>query len=793
MIKHTYQVLEYYRLLDIVAQYASCQLGQTNCLSLEPSRDLYHIDDELRLVSEIRLLLKVKGLTPLPDLRDIKPILQKSRAQGSCLEPDDFQQILSLAQACRKLKEFLQSNRSLCTKTWELFRSMPRFGALVKRLNGVIASDGAIKDSASSELKKIRERKIRLRSDLQKRLENIQGRAGLLDGEQQSIVTVRNGRYLVSIPTEKRSRIKGIIHDYSQTKATCFFEPVDVIQDNNRMAEFIQEERAEEFRILSDLTVMVREVSSDLEISQDIVERFDGLYARGRFGEALSCVMPEIGEGYPIELKGARNPILHSLAINNQEGQKDMVPPVPVDILINEERNVLIISGPNRGGKTVTLKTLGLMSLMTQSGIHIPAEEGSRLPVFDNILADIGDEQDIQSGSSTFSAHAANLSHILEHSNRRSLVIIDEPGMGTDPDEGVALAMSILDYLGEKGVSVVVSTHLNRLKSYGIMNQRTVNASVDFDIEKKEPTFILRYGSPGISHALEISRDMGIPEDVLKRAGEYLDKDEVRLNRLIEKLNEHLAEARREKIEAGRVKAKYHAASHKVREKLEGLESEKASLLENKRIEAENAIKEAREELGKAIGVLKNRGESVQAYVTERYDEVSSRLMGQFDSISSQRKPGEIKDMAPGLWVFHKRLNQKCLVQSVDPSRGRVLVRIGKAKISADYSDLDILEGQPLYNTEEKPGSVSWEVNEGPSKEINVIGYTVDDALPLIDKTLDRARIKGEISFRIIHGFGTGKLKRAIRAYLKGIPSVKNISSADAKLGGDAITVVELL
>jgi DNA mismatch repair protein MutS2 len=792
MIKHTYQVLEYYRLLDVLAQYASCQLGRTNCLSLEPSRDLYHIDDELRLVSEIRLLLKVKGLTPLPDLRDIKPILQKSKARGSCLEPDDLLQILSLTKACRRLKEFLHTNRSLCTKTWELFRPMPGFDALIKSLNGIIASDGAIKDSASTELKKIRERKIRLRSDLQKRLENIQERAGLLNGEQQSIVTVRNGRYLISIPTEKRSRIKGIIHDYSQTKATCFFEPVAVIQDNNRMAEFIQEEKAEEFRILTDLTAMVRKVCSDLAEAQDIVGRFDGLYARGRFGEALSCVMPEIGEGYPIELKGARNPILQSLAINHQEGQKVMTPPVPVDILINEERNVLIISGPNRGGKTVTLKTLGLMSLMTQSGIHIPAEEGSRLPVFDNILADIGDEQDIQSGSSTFSAHAANLSNILEHANQRSLVIIDEPGMGTDPDEGVALAMAILDYLSGQGVSVAVSTHLNRLKSYGIMNPRTVNASVDFDVKKKEPTFILRYGSPGISHALEISRDMGIPEDILERAGKYLDKDEVRLNRLIEKLNAHLAEARRERIEAGHVKKKYHAATHKIREKLEALESEKAHLLESKRIEAENAIKEAREELGKAIGILKDRGQSVQAHVTKKYDEVSSRLMGQFDSMGAQLKPVEIQEMKPGLWVFHKRLNQKGLVQSVDPSRGRVLVSVGKAKISADYSDLDVLEGQPLYDTEEKAESVSWDIDEGPSKEINVIGYTVDDALPLIDRTIDYARIKGEISFRIIHGFGTGKLKKAIRAHLKGIPSVKNISSADAKLGGDAITVVEL-
>ena len=792
MINHTYQVLEYYRLLDILSQYASCSLGKFDCLSLKPSSDYKFIDNELRVVSEIRLLYKVKGFFSLSDVIDIMPILRKSSPKGSRLDPNELLCILNLAEAVQQTKRFISSNSFLCPRLCDLVSDLPRYESLVRTLKNTISSRGVVKDSASLALRKIREKRIRLRMDLQKNLEGIQKAEGLSRDGQDTVVTVRDGRYVISLRTDQKSRINGIIHDYSQTRTTCFLEPLEVIADNNRMGELAQEEKEEEGRILKGLTDMVRDKAANLEYSQGIIGRVDGLNARARFSEALSCVMPEVGEEFGVELKEAKNPILLALALDNRDPDETLDSPVPVDILLDDNHNVLIISGPNRGGKTVTLKTLGLMSLMVQSGIHIPAAEGSKLCVFDQVMADIGDDQDIQSGLSTFSAHAAHLIHIVEHSDQRSLVIVDEPGMGTDPDEGVALAMAVLDFLSNMGSFVAVSTHLNRLKTYGLLNQRTMNASVKFDIDKNRPTFKIEYGSPGISHALVIARDIGMPESIIECAKGYLDEDEIHLNRLIEKLNGLIAEVMLEKKETEEVKTRHYSATKKINEKLITLEADKKAMMEAKRNEAEAAVKEARNELREAINMLKNRKDVSQARVTEKFTKISHRLMDQLETGSNDKLSRELTEVEEGQFVYHTKLKQKGVVQSVDPSDGRATVILGNLKISAKFQDLEVVKEAKEFGLHEAGRSVSWEFKGTVPRELNVIGCRVDDAIPIIDKAIDRALVDGELTLRIIHGFGTGKLRQAVRAHLNGIPFVRKVGSADPRLGGDAITVVEL-
>ena len=793
MIEHTYQVLGYYRLLDFLSGYASCELGRSDCLSLKPSNDLQFIDDELRLVSEMRLLLKSKGFLPFSDLTDIRPALNKSMAQGSCLEPNELLCILQLAEAGQEAKKFLRSNRLLCPRMCDLMKNMPGCEDLVKILKDTVSASGEIKDTASPALKKIRERKIQFRLDIQKKLEKILKSRSLSSDGQDSLVTVRDGRYVIAVRTDQKPRIDGVVHGYSQTRATCFLEPVEAVRDNNRAAELSQEEMAEERRILGDRTRMVRDLAADLKYSQSLISRLDGLYARGRFSEALSCTMPEMGEKAGVELKGTRNAILLALALDSRKRNESSDPSVPVDILLGGNRNVLIISGPNRGGKTVTLKTLGLLSLMAQAGIHIPAEEGSRLPVFNEIMADIGDDQDIQAGLSTFSAHAAYLRYIIEHAGQTSLIIIDEPGIGTDPDEGVALAMAVMDFLSQQGAFVAVSTHFNRLKSYGLLNHRAVNASVQFDGERHCPTFKLEYGSPGISHALEVARDMGVRSDVLERAEGYLDRDEVRLNRLIEKMNRLVIETARERRVAEEVKLRYHAAVTKIEDRLRALEAEKKALMEAKRVEAEAAIKEAGDELKRAINLLKRKEKAVQAHVTETYAKTSRELMEHFVSECNDKSTGEPDEIEEGQLVYHTILKQKGVVQTVDPSGGRALVALGKVKIHADIHDLEVIEDARKSSLDESAESVSWDLKGSPPKELNVIGYRVEDAITLIDKTIDRALVDGHLSIKIIHGFGTGRLRGAIRTHLEDIPSVRHVCSADPRFGGDAITIVELV
>jgi DNA mismatch repair protein MutS2 len=364
--------------------------------------------------------------------------------------------------------------------------------------------------------------------------------------------------------------------------------------------------------------------------------------------------------------------------------------------------------------------------------------------------------------------------------------------MGTDPDEGVALAMAILDFLSLQRTFVAVSTHLNRLKTYGLLNQRAVNASVEFDVEKKCPTFNLKYGSPGISHALDTARDMGVSQSILDRAKGYLDQDEVHLNRLIEKLNRLMIEAKHEKEEAEEVKRKYHSATRRIKDRLLALEERKRELIEAKRIDAEAMIDNAREELKQAINLLKEKKQLAQADVAERYNEVSRKLMDHLEPEGVERHPCEITDIEEGQLVYHKRLRQMGTVRSVDPSGGRVLVILGKVKISAKVQDLEAVKEQSVSGADEGSRSVFWNLNGIPPKEINIIGYRVDDAIPLIDKTIDRALVEGQMTLRIIHGFGTGRLREAIRDHLREVPIVKKFCSADSQFGGDAVTVVEL-
>ena len=790
MIEHTYRVLEYNRLLDIVSRYASCVLGREDCLSIRPSNDPGIIDSELRLVSEMRLLLKVKGFFFFSELEKITPVLKRSLVDGSCLDPDGLLSVLRVLEASHRSKKFIEVNKSLCPGIHGLVREMPSCNPLTERLKGAISRDGAIKDSASPVLKKIREKKVRQRLELQERLQGIQRSIQVKGDGKDTPATIRDGRYVIPLRTDHRSRIEGIIHDYSQTRTTCFIEPVEVIQDNNRMAELGQEEKAEEYRILARLTAMVGDLAGDLECCQSLIARLDGLYARARFSEDFSCVRPEMAEDQRVELRGAMNPILLSLALDKRKTDASQDLPVPVDIRLDHDRNVLIISGPNRGGKTVALKTLGVLSLMAQTGIHIPAEEGSRLPIFDQIMADIGDDQDIENGLSTFSAHAAHLKYILENADQRSLVIVDEPGMGTDPNEGAALTMAALNYLAGLGACVTVSTHLNRLKTYALLNERAVNASAAFDKAKSRPTFGLNYGSPGVSHALEIARDMGVPTSILEDARGYLEKDEVHLNRLIDKLNRLKVEAEFEKKEAEDSKRGYLSATRRLKERLVELDEEKRCLMKAKRAEAEEVIKEAQAEFKEAINLLKSGASQSQG--AKGYKEATHNLLGQFD-------PGDDKghftapgDLEAGQSVFYKTLVQKGVVKSVDLSAGRAQVILGNVTVSCEIEDLEMIQATQGHRSYEAVGTVSWESKRHPLREVNVIGYRVDDAIPLIDKSIDRALVEGDLTLRVIHGFGTGRLREAIRAHLKEVPFVKRIGGADSKFGGEAITVVEL-
>jgi DNA mismatch repair protein MutS2 len=785
MTKHTYHVLEFYELLNILSGYASCPLGQSKCLSLNPLDDPEVIDNEQRLVSEVKLLLYTKGFSSFEGLTDMGPVLKSCRAEGSCLEPEALLSILSIAEASKQSEKFISDHQTLCPRLFDLTKDIPLFVGLKEAIKKAISPDGGIKDSASLQLKKIRRQKTSLRRDLQKKLEHIKGSKGLSSDGDDHLVSIRDGRYVIPLRTDLKNRVDGIIHNYSNTQATCFFEPAEAIQDNNRLTELSHLEKEEELKILASLTSTVMDSAEDLDTACTLLGKLDGLRASAQLSHAMKCVRPIMSQDGGINLKEARNPILLALASGGDAT-------VPVDILLDKNQNVMIISGPNRGGKTVTLKTLGLLSLMAQAGLHIPATEGSALPVFKNIMAEIGDDQDILAGLSTFSAHVKHLKSMMEHSDEESLVIIDEPGMGTDPDAGAALAMAAMDELSQKGSLVAVSTHNNRLKTYGLLNEKAKNVCMEFDASTNRPTFTLRYGTPGTSYAFEIARDSGIRSTVLDRAKGYLDEDEVRLNRLIDKLNRLTQETALEKRETEHIKTKYHSARQKVLQTFVKLESDKKALLEKKRDEADQLIENAREAFKELINALKKKGESEQASVKQGYEQIGKTLVDKLSVEEIRGTPVETNALEIGRLVRHKRLHQEGTILSLDTYNSKAMIMAGSVKLSVDLQDLEVVPGGKGRERTEPSGPAPFLVSGGTAGEINLIGYRVADALPLIDKMLDRAVIEGKMSLRIIHGYGTGTLKAAIREHLKNFPYVKKICGADPKSGGEAITVVEL-
>lgn len=792
MIEHTFQVLEYYRLLELLSQYASSPLGRSGCRNLRPSSDLEYIDAELRRVAEVRLLLKTEGFVSFSDVEDISAVLRKSSARGAVLDCAELLSVLRLAAAGREARNFLKARRDLCPRMAELVEDLPIPAELIQDLNRSLETNGTLKDSASPGLKKIRRQKTRLRAELHKKLEKIHQSVDPGGESADHLVTVREGRYVISLRIDHRSRLEGIVHDYSQTRSTCFMEPLAVLEENNRLAELAREEKSEERKILLRLTGMVRERGDTLLLCQSRAARLDTLYARGRLGETLSCVMPEVGAEQEVVLKGARNPVLLGLALEKDDSGEHAQPPIAVDIFLERDRKILLVSGPNRGGKTVTLKTLGLLVLMTQCGMHIPAEEGSALPVFERIMADIGDEQDMRTGRSTFSAHAAYMKEILERSGAGSLVIIDEPGNGTDPNEGAALAMALLDHLSQQGSWVAVSTHLNQLKSYGVLNPSILNAAVEFDEQQHQPTFRVLYGAPGISYALEIAREMGLPAAVLERAADYLDKDEVRLNTLLGKINAIKEEAARQSEAAAEACRHYRQAAGRLEEQCGAMQAAEKEVLAAKRREAEAAISQAREELAGAINLLKSKQEGVQSQVTETYTRVSERLMQKFAGEGDSAVPAAAAEVRPGQWAYHRKLQQTGRVQAVDAAAGRVQLQMGNVKTWAAREEVQPAEAPGQNRGASISTPAAWKIGPAPGRELNVIGYRVEEALPLIDKTIDRALVDGAANLRIIHGFGTGKLREAIRSHLQELAPVKAIAGSDHRSGGDAITEVTL-
>ena len=793
MIENSLRVLEYYRLLNILSHYAASPLGRSNCLSLKPLQELESIETEQRLVSEMKKLLLTKGFIPLSSLLDLRPILRKADKKGIFLEPKEFLSIHNLVGISHQVKNWICEAGDLYSSLGDIVESIPACDILSKEIGKSITEDGGVSDRASPLLSSLRSQRITQRRVIEKKLNDILSSPEFSD---DNLISVRDGRYVTSIRTDKKGFIKGIVHGYSGTHSTCFMEPLAVVEENNYLVELTDREKEEEKKVLKRLTYLVSDFSSELFSCLEIMGRVDGLFARAEFSKAIKGISPILTSKKIIYFLDALNPILLSLYLESGKGNKigNVEPVVPIEIRIDEQKNILIISGPNRGGKTVALKTIGLLTLMTQAGMHIPAKEGSILSIFNNILAEIGDDQDISAGLSTFSARLEHLKEIIDQTGENSLVILDELGTGTDPDEGTSLAMAILDYFSQKGSLSAISTHYQRLKRYGLINKKAQNASVEFDYEKGQPTFRLLTGMPGVSHAIEIAQDLGIKGEIIDKASTYLGKEKRRPDSVMEDLARMMEEIKVEKEEVTLAREEYELSKKRLEEDREKLVEQLNKMLVEKEHKAESLLAEAKREFGEAIGYLKEKGAKGQSEATQRYTHAKHDLMDAIVGIKEQNKSTNRVPITIGQRVFHKKSEKRGWVVGIDKGSSNAQIMIGNVKLTVDLSELIPEPELPAQKKGDKISEKQWSVSTPAmaKKELNLVGYTVADALPLVDRMIDQALVHGYNRVKIIHGMGSGTLKKAIREHLKENYYVKDFIPGGRDGGNDGITVVEL-
>jgi DNA mismatch repair protein MutS2 len=793
MREHSLTVLEYYRLLDILSSYAASPLGRSHCFSLKPLREPELIKAEQRLVSEMKELVHVKGFLSLSSLTDLRPVLRKAGKKGACLEPKQLLSVQNLITISNQAKHWVCGARDLCPSLAELLSGVPACHDLASEIGRSITEDGGISDRASPLLSSLRSQRIEARRAVEKRLNDI---ARMPKLSREGLVSVRDGRYVVSIKADEKKAITGIVHGYSRSHSTYFVEPMVVVEENNRLVELTEREREEERRVLERLTGLVSDFSSELRTSLEIMGRVDGIFARAEFSKAINGINPIFSPEKTVYLLDAVNPILLSLYLKagkgNRAQQRERV--VPIDVSIDADKSILIISGPNRGGKTVALKTIGLLALMCQAGMHIPAREGSRLSVFDNILAEIGDDQDIAAGLSTFSARLEHLKGIVNRAGENSLVILDELGTGTDPDEGTSLAMAVLDYLSDKGSLMAVSTHYQRLKRYSLVNKRAQNASVEFDYEKARPTFKLRTGLPGVSHAIEIATDAGIKPEIIDKAAAYLGKDRGKLDLVMEELARLMEEVKEEKEAVTHARGEYELSKKRLEEETKRLTGQLNEMLIQKEKGAGRILSEAKREFGEAIEYLKEKGPAGQFEATQRYTQAKRELTDAIAGLKGEEKSVHPIPFTIGQAVFHRKSNKRGVVVGIDEGSSRAQILSGNVKLTVASSELLPESEAPLQLKEGKEVEKHWSVSglSLAQRELNLVGYTVADALPLVDRLIDQALVHGYTRVKIVHGMGSGTLRNAIREHLEKNFYVKGLIPGGRDAGSDGITVVEL-
>lgn len=783
------RTLEYSKIVNKLSELAGTVRGKELCTHLLPHHKLAEINRLQRETTDALSRLMRKGSVSFHGIHDIRPSIMRLKV-GSSLNAVELLHISSDLDAALRIKAYggytgKEGEELSADSLTEFFAELEPLTPLNNEIKRCIISEEEIADDASPALKSIR-RTIKNTNDrIHNELSSILNSSRTL--LQENIITMRNGRYCLPIKAEYKNQFQGMIHDQSSTGSTLFVEPMAVVRLNNELKELAIKEQEEIEKILATLSNMAAENSDQLDYDFNTLSELDFIFARASLSRQMKGSEPVFNDKGIINLKKARHPLIDQKKV------------VPIDVYLGDEFNMLIVTGPNTGGKTVTLKTVGLLTLMGQAGLHIPAFDNSKLSVFEEVYADIGDEQSIEQSLSTFSSHMTNIVSILQNADGRSLVLFDELGAGTDPTEGAALAMSILSYLHTRNIRTLATTHYSELKVYALSTEGITNASCEFDVETLRPTYRLLIGIPGKSNAFAISSKLGLPDYIIEDAKKRIGKQDKSFEDLISDLEASRTTIEKEQEEIVKYKEEIEQLKKNLARKNESLDANRERILREAREQAASVLQEAKEFADESIRKYNRwlqEGGSIKDMEAER-SSLRERLSDDDTIRKDKAKPG--KKVSPrslkiGDTVFVTGLGLKGTVSTLPNSKGYLFVQMGILRSQVNVSDLEFVDEEVIKAPnfqKTQSGKIKMSKSATIHPELNLIGKTVDEAIAELDKYLDDAYLAHLPQVTIIHGRGTGALKNAVHAHLKKSKYVKEYRIGGYAEGNTGVTIVE--
>jgi len=800
MDSKTLQVLEYPKILERLKAFCDFSASMELARALEPTDSSDLALARLAETSEARKLFSVQDIG-IGGAHDIRPAADLA-ARGGVLDPVQLLDIKSTLISCREIKKSLERKTDEYPRLAQIAAGLPESHGIVDAITRVLSERGEVLDSASPKLATLR-REIKIAHDrLMSRLQKYLTDSG--NKLQEPIITQRDGRYVIPLRAEFKGQIKAVVHDQSASGATLFVEPLPVVELNNKVRELELQERDEERRILYQLSAQIGEHREELIYGVENLAVLDLIFAKAKYAEELKASEPVLHElsansdqrsakNQKQELKTESRTLIRLL--NARHPLLDPNTVVAIDVDPKPGTRAIVITGPNTGGKTVSLKTVGLLALMAQSGLHIPAQSGSELPCFQAVYADIGDEQSIEQSLSTFSGHITNIIHILKQIDHRSLVIFDELGAGTDPQEGAALARAILNHLLETGCTTLVATHYPELKTFAHSTEGVVNASLEFDIKTLRPTYHLTIGLPGRSNALLIAQRLGLHQTIIDSAKAEIHPDDLRADKLLDDIRKERNRTSRERQKLEKARDRLESQTKELEKRLEKIEDERRDVVAKARAEGELEVAVLKRNIESLKSQLRKAKQPLEALkeIEEKVAEIEEKIEAPVERKSDQQSAVSSRSVKLGERVLVNTLNADGVVTALGESDAEV--QIGTLRVRARLVDLQ-RKGQEEDSPKEKMPSVSTQRSavgtKSPGIELNLRGKLVEDGLDELERYLERAYSSGLLFVRIVHGKGTGKMREAVRNALKGSPYVASFEEPKDNEGGAGVTVAKM-